>query len=153
MRAWQEIQRIRYWGITHYHASAYGDIERFMKAEKPDFLQINFSLAARELLVGIRHHLLSSYLSLSLRFGLKHPLTGLEKATSRLLHRRSLSFTSSVRPTRGNAFLKSFVSSTVRSLAVLCFDVGFVTLAFSMQNFLSELLRCLLPFLHNVLLH
>lgn len=45
LRDWKEAQRIRYWGITHYHASAYGDIERFMKAEKPDFLQINFSLA------------------------------------------------------------------------------------------------------------
>jgi len=48
LREWQAAQRIRYWGISHYHASAYGDVERFMKAEKPDFLQINYSLGEAE---------------------------------------------------------------------------------------------------------
>ncbi len=45
LRAWKEEGRIRYFGVTHYHSGAYGEIERFMKAEKPDFLQINYSLA------------------------------------------------------------------------------------------------------------
>lgn len=48
LRAWKEAQRIRYWGITHYHSGAYPEVERFMKTEKPDFLQINYSLAEPE---------------------------------------------------------------------------------------------------------
>jgi aryl-alcohol dehydrogenase-like predicted oxidoreductase len=48
LRAWKEAGRIRYWGISHYHASAYAEVERFMKAERPDFLQINYSMAEPE---------------------------------------------------------------------------------------------------------
>lgn len=48
LRDWKAAGRIRYFGVTHYHSVAYGDIERFMKAEKPDFLQINYSLAEPE---------------------------------------------------------------------------------------------------------
>jgi diketogulonate reductase-like aldo/keto reductase len=40
--------RIRYTGITHYTASAYGEVEKWLKKEKYDFLQINYSLAERE---------------------------------------------------------------------------------------------------------
>ena len=40
--------RVRYTGITHYTASAHGDVERQLKKEKYDFLQINYSLAERE---------------------------------------------------------------------------------------------------------
>ena len=40
--------RVRYTGITHYTSSAYADIEKWLKAEKYDFLQINYSLAERE---------------------------------------------------------------------------------------------------------
>jgi diketogulonate reductase-like aldo/keto reductase len=40
--------RIRYTGITHYTASAHGEVERQLKAEKYDFLQINYSLAERD---------------------------------------------------------------------------------------------------------
>jgi diketogulonate reductase-like aldo/keto reductase len=40
--------RIRYTGITHYTSSAYAEVERWLKAEPYDFLQINYSLAARE---------------------------------------------------------------------------------------------------------
>jgi diketogulonate reductase-like aldo/keto reductase len=40
--------RIRYTGITHYSSSAYPDVEKWLKAEKYDFLQINYSLAERE---------------------------------------------------------------------------------------------------------
>ena len=41
-------QRIRYMGITHYSASAYGEIERLLKTRQYDFLQINYSLGERE---------------------------------------------------------------------------------------------------------
>lgn len=40
--------RIRYTGITHYTASAHGEVERQLKADKYDFLQINYSLAERD---------------------------------------------------------------------------------------------------------
>lgn len=44
----KEKGRIRYTGITHYTSSAYADVERQLKKEKYDFLQINYSLAERE---------------------------------------------------------------------------------------------------------
>jgi diketogulonate reductase-like aldo/keto reductase len=40
--------RVRYSGITHYTASAHAEVERQLKKEKYDFLQINYSLAERE---------------------------------------------------------------------------------------------------------
>ena len=40
--------KVSYIGITHYTASAYADVERWLKAEAYDFLQINYSLAERE---------------------------------------------------------------------------------------------------------
>jgi diketogulonate reductase-like aldo/keto reductase len=45
---WKAKQRVRYIGITHYASSAYGDVERWLKGGKYDFLQINYSLAERE---------------------------------------------------------------------------------------------------------
>lgn len=48
LRAWKEEGRVRYWGITHYHVGAYAEVERLMKAARPDFLQINYSLAEPE---------------------------------------------------------------------------------------------------------
>ncbi len=45
---WKSKNRIRYLGITHYTASAHGEVERQLKKEKYDFLQINYSLAERE---------------------------------------------------------------------------------------------------------
>jgi len=45
---WKASGRIRYVGITHYTASAHGDVERQLKKQKVDFLQINYSLAERE---------------------------------------------------------------------------------------------------------
>ena len=45
---WKAKQRVRYIGITHYSASAYGDVERWLKTGRYDFLQINYSLAERE---------------------------------------------------------------------------------------------------------
>jgi len=45
---WKAKGRIRYHGITHYAASAYAEVEKWLKAGKYDFLQINYSLAERE---------------------------------------------------------------------------------------------------------
>ncbi|MBV9189892.1 MAG: aldo/keto reductase [Betaproteobacteria bacterium] len=48
LQDWKQKGRIRYIGITHYTSSAYGEVERTLKAAPYDFLQINYSLAERE---------------------------------------------------------------------------------------------------------
>ena len=48
LRDWKATKKIRYLGITHYTSSAYADVEKWLKQEKYDFLQINYSLAERE---------------------------------------------------------------------------------------------------------
>jgi aryl-alcohol dehydrogenase-like predicted oxidoreductase len=48
LRGWKDQGRVRYLGITHYTASAYAEVEAVLRAEKLDFLQINYSLDARE---------------------------------------------------------------------------------------------------------
>jgi diketogulonate reductase-like aldo/keto reductase len=48
LRAWKEEGRIRYLGITHYSSSAYGELEKIMRAEPLDFVQLNYSLDERE---------------------------------------------------------------------------------------------------------
>jgi len=48
LRKWKEEKRVRYVGITHYTSSAYGAVERELKANPGDFLQINYSLGERE---------------------------------------------------------------------------------------------------------
>lgn len=47
LRGWKEQGRVRYVGITHYTESAYDDLERVMRAEKPDFVQFNYSIVSR----------------------------------------------------------------------------------------------------------
>jgi diketogulonate reductase-like aldo/keto reductase len=47
MRAWQEQGRIRYLGITHYVDSAFPEVEKILRREKLDFLQINYSIIDR----------------------------------------------------------------------------------------------------------
>ena len=44
---WEQQQRVRYLGITHYSASAYAEIERWLRTGAYSFLQINYSLAER----------------------------------------------------------------------------------------------------------
>lgn len=39
---------MRYIGVTHYTSSAYPEVERVLRREKLDFLQVNYSLAERE---------------------------------------------------------------------------------------------------------
>jgi diketogulonate reductase-like aldo/keto reductase len=44
----KQKQKVRYIGITHYTSSAYGEVEKWLKTGRYDFLQINYSLAERE---------------------------------------------------------------------------------------------------------
>jgi diketogulonate reductase-like aldo/keto reductase len=48
LREWKAQGRIRYIGITHYEAGAFADVEKIMRSEKLDFVQINYSLMERE---------------------------------------------------------------------------------------------------------
>jgi aryl-alcohol dehydrogenase-like predicted oxidoreductase len=48
MRDWKAQGRFRYIGITHYNSSAFGDVGKVLRAEKVDFLQINYSIMERE---------------------------------------------------------------------------------------------------------
>jgi len=45
---WKAAGRIRYLGVTHYTASAYDELERVLRAETLDFVQVNYSLGERE---------------------------------------------------------------------------------------------------------
>ena len=47
LRGWKDKGRVRYIGITHYTASAYAEVEAVLRAEKLDFLQINYSIDER----------------------------------------------------------------------------------------------------------
>jgi diketogulonate reductase-like aldo/keto reductase len=47
LRQWQEQKRIRYIGVTHYAESAYDELERVLKSEPLDFVQVNYSLGER----------------------------------------------------------------------------------------------------------
>lgn len=44
LRDWKKSGRIRYLGITHYHAGAHAELEKLVKTGDFDFLQINYSL-------------------------------------------------------------------------------------------------------------
>lgn len=48
LRDWQAAGRVRYLGVTHYHADAYRELEAVLRAERPDFVQLNYSLGERE---------------------------------------------------------------------------------------------------------
>lgn len=48
LRDWKAKRRIRYIGITHYTPSAYADLERVMRSEKPDFVQLAYSIGVRD---------------------------------------------------------------------------------------------------------
>ncbi|HEX8151778.1 MAG TPA: aldo/keto reductase [Thermoanaerobaculia bacterium] len=48
LRAWRDEGRIRYVGITHYTSGAYDQVERLLRRESFDFLQINYSVTERE---------------------------------------------------------------------------------------------------------
>src|SRR5262245_43543781 len=48
LREWKASGRVRYTGITHYHAGAHADLERLLKTREWDFAQFNYSLAEPE---------------------------------------------------------------------------------------------------------
>ncbi len=48
LREWKQQGRIRYIGITHYESGALSEIEKLMRTEKFDFVQINYSLMEPE---------------------------------------------------------------------------------------------------------
>jgi len=48
LRDWKAAGRIRYAGVTHYHAGAHAELERFVTHGHIDFVQVNYSLAEPE---------------------------------------------------------------------------------------------------------
>lgn len=48
LRDWKTSGRVRYVGVTHYHAGAHADLERVIKRGDVDFIQVNYSLAEPE---------------------------------------------------------------------------------------------------------
>jgi diketogulonate reductase-like aldo/keto reductase len=48
LREWKEQGHIRYLGITHYESGSFDEVEKIMRNEKLDFVQINYSLMERE---------------------------------------------------------------------------------------------------------
>ena len=48
LKQWKEKGRVRHIGITHYTASAYAEVERWLQTGAYDFVQINYSLAERD---------------------------------------------------------------------------------------------------------
>ena len=48
LQEWQQQGRIRHIGITHYTASAYPEVERWLRTGNYEFVQINYSLAERD---------------------------------------------------------------------------------------------------------
>jgi diketogulonate reductase-like aldo/keto reductase len=48
LAAWQREGRVRYLGVTHYHADAHLALEAAIRKHRPEFAQFNYSLAERE---------------------------------------------------------------------------------------------------------
>jgi diketogulonate reductase-like aldo/keto reductase len=48
LREWKAAGRVRYVGVTHYTSSAYDELERVLRGEPLDFVQVNYSLGERE---------------------------------------------------------------------------------------------------------
>jgi diketogulonate reductase-like aldo/keto reductase len=44
LREWQQEGRIAYLGVTHYSASAHDQLEQVMRAERLDFVQLNYAI-------------------------------------------------------------------------------------------------------------
>jgi len=47
LREWKTAGRVRYLGVTHYHESAYAELEGALRQGGIDFVQFNYSLAER----------------------------------------------------------------------------------------------------------
>jgi aryl-alcohol dehydrogenase-like predicted oxidoreductase len=48
LREWQEQERVRYIGITHYQRSAFDTMEKLIREETLDFVQLPYSLQMRD---------------------------------------------------------------------------------------------------------
>jgi diketogulonate reductase-like aldo/keto reductase len=48
LREWKAAGRVRHIGVTHYTSSAYDELERVLRSEALDFVQVNYSLGERE---------------------------------------------------------------------------------------------------------
>jgi aryl-alcohol dehydrogenase-like predicted oxidoreductase len=48
LRSWRSEGLIRYFGVTHYDASAYTELETVMRSERLDFVQVNYAANDRE---------------------------------------------------------------------------------------------------------
>ena len=48
LAGWKKEGRVRYLGVTHYTASGHAGLEAAIRAHRPDFVQLNYSLAERE---------------------------------------------------------------------------------------------------------
>ena len=48
LRQWQAQGRFRHIGVSHYTPSAYPELEKVLRAERLDFLQVNYSAQDRE---------------------------------------------------------------------------------------------------------
>lgn len=48
LAGWKKEGRVRYLGVTHYHAGAYPALEAAIRKHRPEFAQFNYSLAERE---------------------------------------------------------------------------------------------------------
>lgn len=47
LRGWKDRGRIRYTGVTHYRSSAFDELERIIREEPIDFVQLPYSIATR----------------------------------------------------------------------------------------------------------
>ena len=48
LREWKAAGRVRYLGVTHYHAGAHADLEKVIAQDDIDFVQVNYSLVEPE---------------------------------------------------------------------------------------------------------
>jgi len=48
LNAWKHDGRIRYLGVTHYHAGGHEAVMKMLESESLDFVQINYSVGERE---------------------------------------------------------------------------------------------------------
>jgi len=48
LRAWKLAGKVRYIGITHYLTSAFDDLEKLIRSEKLDFVQLPYSIVTRD---------------------------------------------------------------------------------------------------------
>jgi len=48
LQEWKATGKIRYLGITHYHAGAHAELEKLVRSKRYDTVQFNYSMAERE---------------------------------------------------------------------------------------------------------